>query len=62
MVGYLNRDGSATVTGEGLPAEQAIAPAARVHALAERAKRPARFAGRPLHRHDHITRPVAAGA
>ncbi|MDT4917495.1 MAG: hypothetical protein QOH89_2195 [Pseudonocardiales bacterium] len=39
VIGYLNNDGSATVSGQYLPAEQAAAACARVDALADAAKR-----------------------
>jgi hypothetical protein len=39
VIGYLNSDGSATVSGQYLPAEQASAACARVDALADAAKR-----------------------
>jgi hypothetical protein len=39
VIGYLNDDGSATVSGQYLPAEQAAAACARVDALADAAKR-----------------------
>jgi hypothetical protein len=39
VVGYLNRDGSATLAGHNLPAEDAAAAGARVDALADAAKR-----------------------
>ena len=39
VIGYLNPDGSATVSGQYLPAEQASAACARVDGLADAAKR-----------------------
>ena len=39
VIGYLNRDGSAVVTGQSLPADDAAAACARVDALAGAAKR-----------------------
>lgn len=39
VIGYLNPDGSATVSGQYLPAEQAAAACARVDTLADAAKR-----------------------
>lgn len=39
VIGYLNPDGSATVSGQYLPAEQACAACARVDSLADAAKR-----------------------
>jgi hypothetical protein len=39
VVGYLNSDGSATVSGQNLPADQAAMACARVDALADTAKR-----------------------
>ena len=39
IVGYLNPDGSAVVTGQNLPADEAAAACARVDALADAAKR-----------------------
>jgi hypothetical protein len=39
VIGYLNPDGSAVVTGQNLPADQAAAACARVDALADAAKR-----------------------
>jgi hypothetical protein len=39
VVGYLNADGSATLAGQNLPAEDAALAAARVDALADAAKR-----------------------
>jgi len=39
VVGYLNRDGSATLAGQNLPADDAAAAGARVDALADAAKR-----------------------
>ena len=39
VVGYLNSDGSATVAGQNLPADQAAMACARVDALADTAKR-----------------------
>jgi hypothetical protein len=39
VVGYLNQDGSATVSGQNLPADDAAAACARVDALADAAKR-----------------------
>ncbi len=39
VIGYLNPDGSATVSGQHLPADQAAAACARVDALAAAAKR-----------------------
>ena len=39
VVGYLNQDGSAVVSGQNLPADQAVAACARVDALADAAKR-----------------------
>jgi hypothetical protein len=49
VVGYLNDDGSATVSGQNLPADQAAAACARVDALACSAKRSG--AGGPI---DHL--------
>ncbi|MDT4916175.1 MAG: hypothetical protein QOH89_875, partial [Pseudonocardiales bacterium] len=49
VIGYLNDDGSATVSGQYLPAEQAAAACARVDALADSAKRSG--AGAPT---DHL--------
>jgi hypothetical protein len=40
VVGYLNADGSATVAGQNLPADEAAAACGRVDALAGAAKRP----------------------
>jgi len=48
VIGYLNEDGSATVSGQHLPADQAAAALARVNALADAAKR-AGAAGRIDH-------------
>jgi hypothetical protein len=39
VIGYLNPDGSATVSGQNLPADDAAAACARVDALADAAKR-----------------------
>ena len=39
LVSYLTEDGTATISGQGLPADQAAAACARVAALADRAKR-----------------------
>ena len=39
LVSYLTEDGTATISGQGLPADQAVAACARVVALADRAKR-----------------------
>ena len=39
VVGYLNQDGSATVSGQNLPADEAAMACARVDALADAAKR-----------------------
>ena len=39
IIGYLNPDGSAVVTGQNLPADEAAAACARVDALADSAKR-----------------------
>jgi hypothetical protein len=39
VIGYLNDDGSATISGQGLPADQAALACARVAALAAAAKR-----------------------
>ena len=45
VIGYLNPDGSAVVTGQNLPAEHAAAACARVDALADTAKRAGATAG-----------------
>jgi hypothetical protein len=39
VVSYLNEDGSATISGQGLPADQAALACARVNAMAQAAKR-----------------------
>jgi hypothetical protein len=49
VIGYFNRDGSATVSGQGLPADQAATACARVDSLAAAAKRAG--AGAPI---DHL--------
>jgi hypothetical protein len=39
VISYLNEDGSATISGQGLPADQAALACARVNAMAQAAKR-----------------------
>jgi hypothetical protein len=56
VVGYLNSDGSATLAGQNLPAEDAAAAGARVDALADAAKRAGAAA-----RIDHLRAEVFLG-
>lgn len=56
VVAYLNPDGTATVTGQGLAPDEAAAATERIHRLAQRAKR----AGHPGTL-DHITADIMVG-